>query len=67
MASETKEKTKRRSPRNFKAEIERLRSYLDIIIRVKAPDDVDDTHTGDFLKGQLKAYRDVKSYMEEAS
>ena len=65
MATELKEKKSRGKRRNYAKDWERLTFFLETIIRVKAPDDVDDTHTGDHLKGQLKAYRDVQSYMSE--
>lgn len=57
-------KKPRAKRRDYKRDYERLGFYVETVIRVKAPDDVDDTHTGDFLKGQLKAYRDIKDYME---
>jgi hypothetical protein len=61
MATETKERKPRKSRRNYSKEFERLAFYLETIIRVK---DDGDAAMNEYLKGQLKAYRDVVAYIE---
>lgn len=62
--ADTKEK-KTRKRRDYRKELEKMQFYLDTVIRIKEPDDVDTTGTGDFLKGQLHAYRDLRAYLAE--
>ena len=59
MATETATKT-RKKRRNYSKDFERLTFYLETIIRVK--DDPEQTPT-EYVKGQIKAYRDVQDYM----
>lgn len=54
-------KPKRRVRRNYAGDWGRLTFYLATIIRIK--DDAE-TPATEHLKGQLKAYRDIQSYME---